>query len=105
MHGQETLPDQTMFPVSHIFPNPSPRTVEPVDADWLGDPPLWGAAGSGRSSSRIKAAAGGLTFVHYSAIPSSQYARFISGIQHGGARCLCFHVSKTNGFEWASRWW
>ena len=47
MHGQETLPDQTMFPVSHIFPNPSPRTVEPVDAGRLGDPPLRGAAGSG----------------------------------------------------------
>jgi hypothetical protein len=51
------------------------------------------------------AAAGELTFVHHSATSGSQHERFISGIQHGGARCLCFHVSKTNGFEWASRWW
>ncbi len=48
MHGQETLPDQTMFPVSHIFPNPSPRTVEPVDAGRLGDPPLRGVADRAR---------------------------------------------------------
>ena len=54
MHGQETLPDRTMFPVSHIFPNPSPRAVEPAGAGRLGDLPLRGAAGVGESSSRTR---------------------------------------------------
>ena len=53
MHGQETLPDQTMFPVSHIFPNPSPRVVEPAGAGRLGDLPLRGAAGVGGAAGNV----------------------------------------------------